>query len=97
MADARNRSPSKLRSDVLAAPLEVYRGWMLEVECEGSSCPIGRAHRVEALVKHYPGATVGVVLLRLKCVTCGRGPAVVVLTDVRAVRRVPLRGPECGY
>ena len=94
---AHNRSPSKLRSDVLAAAIEVYRGWMLEVECEGSSCPVGRSHRLDALVRHYPGATVGSVLLRLRCVTCGRGPAVVVLTEVRAARRVPLRGPELGY
>ena len=94
---AHNRSPSKLRSDVLAAPLDVYRGWMLEVECEGSSCPVGRSHRIDALMKHYSGATVGAVLLRLKCVTCRREPAVVVLTEVRAARRVPLRGPECGY
>ena len=94
---AHNRYPSKLRSDVLAAPLEVYRGWMLEVECEGSGCPVGRSHRVDALVRHYPDATVGAVLLRLRCVTCGRGPAVIVLAEVRAARRVPLRGPECGY
>lgn len=91
---AHNLSPSKLRSDVLAAPLEVYRGWLLEVGCDGDRCPFGRSHRVDALVKRYPGVTVGAVLLRLKCVTCGRGPAVVVLTEVRAARRVPLRGPE---
>ena len=91
---AHNRSPSKLQSDVLAAPLEVYRGWMLEVECEGSSCPVGRSHRIDALVRHYPGARVG--MLRLRCVTCGRRPAVVVLTEVRggaagAVARVGVR------
>ena len=86
-----------MRSNVLAAPLDFYRGWMLEVECEGSSCPVGRSYRVDALVRHYPGATVGAVLLRLKCVACGWGPVVVVLTEVRATRRVPLRGPECGY
>ena len=33
---AHNRSLLKLRSDVLAAPLEVYRGWMFKVKCEGS-------------------------------------------------------------
>ena len=94
---AHNRSPSKLRSDLLAAPLEVCHGWIVEVECEDSGCPVDRSHGVDALVRHYPGVTVGAVLLRLKCETCGRGPAAAVLTEIRAARRVPLRGPECGY
>ena len=94
---AHNRSPSKLRSDVLAGPLEVYRNWLLEVECAGTACPIGRVHRIEGLARHYPGATIGDVLRRLRCVTCGCGPAVAVLVELRAARRVPLRGPECGY
>ena len=70
---------------------------MLEIECEGNRCPVGRAHRVDVLARHYPGGTVGEVLLRLKCVACGRGPTMVVLTELRASRRVPLRGPECMY
>ena len=59
--------------------------------------PVGRAHRIDALARYYPGAKVGAALMRLKCVACGRGPATVVLTEGRAAPRVPLRGAECGY
>ncbi len=54
-------------------------------------------HRVNRLLQHYPGCTVGQVIGRLKCVTCGRGPIAVVLAEDRPGRRVPLTGPECGY
>ena len=92
-----NRSPSKIRSDVLSSPLDVFRSWHLEVECCGGDCPVGRMHRVDALIRHYPGATVGGVLARLKCVTCGRGLSSAVLAQARPLRRVPLRGAEVQY
>ncbi len=94
---AHNRSPSKLRSDMLRAPLAVYRGWLLEVACASDRCPKGRATRIDALLCHYPDATLGATLNRLRCVVCGCGPVEAVLTEVRAGRRVPLRGSECGY
>ena len=94
---AHNRSPSRLRSDVLAGPIEVYRGWVLEVECGTPGCPVGRSHRVEALAGHYPGLTVGEVIDRLRCVACGQGPRNIVLAEAVRRRRVPLRGVEVAY
>ena len=94
---AHNRSPGKIRSEVLASPLAHFRGWRLEVDCAGSGCPSGRYHRVSKLMGHYPDATVGLVLQRLRCVACGRGPGAVVLAEDRPGRRVPLWGPEVTY
>ena len=51
---ALNRSPSQAAIDVLAAPLEVYRGWLLEVGCEGDGCSVGRSHRVTRLLGITP-------------------------------------------
>ena len=94
---AHNRSPGKIRSDVLQSPLGSFHGWRLELECQPGTCPTGRYHRVNRLLQHYPGCTVGQVIGRLRCVTCGRGPTAVVLAEDRPGRRVPLTGPECGY
>ena len=94
---AHNRSPGKIRSDVLGSPLDIYRGWVIEVECESPNCPVGRSHRVDALARHYPGRTVGEVIGRLRCVACGQGPRVIVIAEAFQRRRVPLRGPEVRY
>ena len=94
---AHNRSPSKLRSDVMAAPLTYYGGWMLEVECGNSGCPVGRSHKVASLFKHYPGCTVATVIGRLRCIRCGRGPVSAVLVLAHPQDRLPLRGPEVRY
>lgn len=96
-AVAHNRSPSEIRSDVLGSPIEIFRGWHLEVECGGSDCPVGRMNGVDALIHHYPGAMVGEVLARLKCVACGRRLTTAVLSQSRPLRRLPLRGPEVSY
>ena len=49
---AHNRSPSKIRADVLGSPLSIYSGWFLEVDC-GGSCPRGRLYRVQALARAH--------------------------------------------
>ena len=94
---AHNRSPSRIRSDVLASPLDIYRGWLIEVECGTPGCPVGRSHRADALARHYPGCTVGQLVGRMKCVACGQGPKAVVIAEAIQRRRVPLRGPEVSY
>ena len=93
---AHNRSPSKLRADALAVPLNIYRGWLLEVDC-GGGCPRGRVYRVEALARAHGSRTVGDVVQRFRCQACGAGAVTVVLVEAFERRRVPLRGPECGY
>jgi hypothetical protein len=81
----------------MSSALDTFRGWHLDIECGGVGCPVGRTHRVDALVQHYPGATVGAVLIRLKCVDCGRGIESAVLSQARPLRRVPLRGSEVRF
>ena len=49
---AHNRSPSKIRADVLGSPLSIYGGWLLKVDC-GGPCPRGRLYRS----KRGPGPT----------------------------------------
>ena len=94
---AHNRSPSKLRSDAMIAPLTYYAGWMLEVECGTQSCPVNRSHKIDALARHYPGRTVAAVLSHLRCVRCGGSPVSAVLVLTRPQNRVPLTGPEVRY
>ena len=91
---AHNRSRTKLRSDVLGSALNIYRGWLLKADCGSPGCPVGRSHRLEALARYYPGATVGDVLNRLRCLKCGQGPREAVIVEAYRRRRVPLRGPE---
>lgn len=93
---AHNRSPSKIRADVLAVPLDVYRGWMLEVDC-GGPCPRGRIYRIEALARHHGDRKVGEVIRRFRCQVCGAGPIKVTLTETFERRRVPLIGPDVMY
>ena len=94
---AHNQSPSKLRSDVLGAPLEIYRGWQIQAECGQAGCPAGRAYRVETLARLYPGCTVGEAVNRLRCASCGTGPRDVAMAEVFERRRVPLRGAGCQF
>ena len=94
---AHNRSPSRLRADVLASPLAVYRGWRLELECPRGDCPSGRIHAVDRLLLRHPDARVGEVTRRLLCVVCGRAPDSIVLAEDRPGRRVALADPELRY
>ena len=93
---AHNRSPSKIRADVLGSLLSIYSGWFLEVDC-GGSCPRGRLYRVQALARAHGDRTVGDVVRRFRCQVCGAGAITVVLSEAFERRRVPLVGPECGY
>jgi hypothetical protein len=94
---AHNRSPSRLRADILASPLAVYRGWRLELECPRGDCPSGRIHGVERLLLRHRDARVEEVTCRLRCVVCGRAPESIVLAEDRPGRRVALAGPEIRY
>ncbi len=93
---AHNRSPSKIRADVLGSPLAVHSGWTIEVDC-GGSCPRGRLYRVQALVRAHGKRTVDHVIRRFRCQVCGAGAITVVLFEAFERRRVPLMGPACGY
>ncbi len=93
---AHNRSPSKIRADVLGSTLSIYSGWFLEVDC-GGSCPRGRLYQVKALARAHGDRTVGDVVRRFRCQVCGAGAITVVLSEAFERRRVPLVGPECGY
>jgi hypothetical protein len=97
-AVAHNRSPTRLRSDVLASPLAVYRGWRLELECAPGGCPVGRIYQLDRLLRACGGdATVGQITRRLRCVVCGRAPETIILAEERPGRRVALAGPEIRY
>jgi hypothetical protein len=54
---AHNRSPGKIRSDVLMSPLGSFNAWFLEVDCAGG-CPRGRVYRVSALARAHGDRTV---------------------------------------
>jgi hypothetical protein len=93
---AHNKSPGKVRSEVLATLLvNLGVGWILEVECGGAGCPKGRTHRIDRRSAHYPEGTVGSAVHRLRCVVCGGGAKVAVLVAGR--QRFPLFGPEVRY
>ena len=93
---AHNRSPGKVRSDVLMSPLSVFGAWLLEVDCAGA-CPRGRVYRVAALAKAHGDRTVGDVINRFRCSRCGAGAVTVTLSEAFERRRVPLVGPEVRY
>ena len=93
---AHNRSPGKIRSDVLMSPLDAFSAWLIEVDCAGA-CPRGRVYRVETLAKAHGDRTVGDVVRRFRCAQCGAGPVTVTLSESFERRRVPLIGPEVRY
>ena len=95
-AMAHNRSPCKIRADALAVPLDIYRGWLLEVDC-GGGCLRGRVYRVDALARAHCSRAVGDVVQRFRCQAFDAGAVTVVLLEAFERRRVPLRGPGCGY
>jgi hypothetical protein len=93
---AHNRSPGKIRSDVLMSPLGAFSAWLVEVDC-GGTCPRGRVYRVEAPAKAHGDRTVGDVVRRFRCTQCGAGPVTVTLSESFERRRVALLGPEVHY
>ena len=87
-----NRSPEKIRSDVLQSPLGSFHAWLIEVDCAGG-CPRGRVYQVAALARAHGDRRVGDVIQRFRCQLCGAGAVTVTLSEAFERRRVPLMGP----
>ena len=68
------------RATALASPLHQFTGWFLTVNCPG--CRVLRTVEINALVESRGGViTVGEVVVKLRCSSCGSAPDWVRLAD----------------
>jgi hypothetical protein len=72
---AANISARKLQLEALGAPAASYAHCFISVECAGQDCQKGRTFPVEGFAGVFPGLTLGEILKRMRCQTCG-GPLV---------------------
>jgi hypothetical protein len=72
---AANISARKLQLEALGAPAATYAHCFLTVECAGPECERGRTFPMEGFAGVFPGLTVGEILKRMRCQSCG-GPLV---------------------
>ena len=97
---AANASARGQRAAILESRLTEFTGYYIAMDCQSEGCGGERTFAVSDLENFYHGQTVGRVLQRMRCNSCGGcvGAAWLVTGPVARARvrprRVPLRGHE---